>query len=274
LLAPSCVRAAADALGFPMVVKRVDGAAAVDMAILQSILDVERFVGTKSSFRGYLAEAFIHGDNYHVDGVMRDGQVLHSWPSRYLYTQWETMYRQRPNISGMLPQTHPLFDPLRRCAAATIAALPAPPGVCSFHAEFFNPEADRIVLGEIACRPGGAGIVKCYENAFGVNLYAVTLQGQAGMLQTVVVDEPSTRYGWAFFPPAVGLLRHRPLSCPLPAVRTFIHEGVPGTRYTGPHFVTDRIAEASFVVDGDDPCETLQEIVDWFDSACEWELDH
>ena len=259
----------AAAAGYPLVIKPVAGAASVGVHLLADEAALEAFLA-REGVQGYLAEGFVPGDMYHVDGIMRDGEIVHGWPSRYLYSQWETMSLARPNISGMISRRHPLFRPLHEHTARAIAALPAPPGPCAFHAELFNPSEDRVVFCEIACRPGGGGIVETYERAFGVNLYRATLLGQAGRLGRLTVAEPATLFGWAFFPPGKGVLRHLPAACPLPCVRRFAARGKAGKRYSGPAFVTDRIAELSFVISGDDPRCELERIVDWWEGATAW----
>lgn len=261
-----------EAIGFPMMIKPIDGAAAVNMSLIRNREELSTFYRLKGRCGNYLAEEFIEGDNYHVDGLMKDGLVVHSWPSRYLFTQWETMYKGRPNISGMLSPGHDLFGPLQSCAARTVEALPAPPGYCSFHAEFFNPHSNKIVLGEIACRPGGAGIVPTYQNAFGVNLQEFTLKGQAQLLDLPYIEKPGELYGWASFPPSTGILEKIPDTCDLEFVKSFSSKGMIGKSYEGPNFVTDNIAEAQFFVNGRNLLETLNRLSQWFHLNCKWEV--
>jgi hypothetical protein len=260
-------------VGYPLVLKPIDGAASVGMERVGDEDDLVRVGERLASAGALLAEAFVPGDMFHVDGLMRAGRVVHGWPSRYLYSQWETMYEARPNISGTLGPEHPLVPKLLDATAATIAALPPTANLCAFHAELFNPRGDEIVLCEIACRPGGGGIVEAYRRTFGVDLHEAALLGQAGRLEAAeqLYEGPAgTRYGWAFFPPRVGVLLDAPTQCPLPNVVRFDGRGTKGRAYPGPGFVTDRIADAAFVVTEPDPRSQLQEIVDWYEASVTW----
>lgn len=261
-------------VGYPIVIKRCDGAASIGMHVVHDGNQLNKLLRTNVVDSSCLAEGFVKGDMYHVDGFMVDGKVIHAWPSRYLHSQWETMYRSRPNISGMLGAAHPLFTALRDCTSQVVSALPPVPSACAFHCEFFNPDGNKVVLCEIACRPGGAGIVEAYEQTFGVNLYGVTLLGQSGrwINQWKANQAPLTRYGWAYFPPIRGRLLKLPRRCPLPYVVNFRAVAAPGSVFDGARFVTDHVAAMLFTIQQMDPVEQLREIDDWWNASVRWEL--
>jgi hypothetical protein len=260
----------ADEVGFPLVVKRIDGAASIGMRMVADAEALARLLRSGKIGPNHLAEGFVRGAMYHVDGMMSDGVVLHAWPSRYLFSQWETMYRGQPNISGMLSTGHPLHGPLLDATAAVVGALPPAPDPLAFHAEFFNPRGDEVVFCEIACRPGGAGIVDTYERAFGINLYRAALLGQAGRRFNVAVGRPAGLFGWAFFPPRNSKLVALPSTCPLPDVLWFETNGEAGRRFAEPRFVTDHIARMAFLVQETDPYAKLECIAKWWSRAVVW----
>ncbi|RSO37035.1 hypothetical protein DMH15_18605 [Streptomyces sp. WAC 06725] len=257
--------------GLPVVVKPADGAGSVGVRVLRD----HRAVG-ECELPGdgtWLAERFVDGVVCHVDGLMAKGEVLHGIASRYLHANLDTATHGAPSISGMLTPSDPLADRLAGATAAVVAALPAVEEVTAFHAEFFHTPDDGLLLCEIACRPGGCGIVEAYELATGVNLYAAHLRGQAGLPVGVPdQDGARSRYGWAWFPPRRGMLRHLPAACPLPRAHRFAAYGEVGTSYQGPGSSTDSVAELIFRVDGGEEVEPqLRAVEDWWSGEALWE---
>lgn len=253
--------------GLPVVVKPLDGGGSVGVEVLTDIFGLARWVCAWDG-RPRLAERWVDGPMFHVDGLMRDGTVLHAWPSSYLYTNWETVNRALPDISSMLPRDSAEFEQLLRSADAVVAALPPTPDVSPFHAEFFLSGGGEPILCEIACRAGGAGIVETYERACGVNLYAAGLLGQAG--RPVGLPGHVTRYGYAWFPAERGILARIPETCALPEVVRYQALGRVGQEYHGPACSTDRIAEAVFRVRDTAVPERMHR---WWREAVAWRTD-
>lgn len=261
--------------GFPLVLKEVDGAAAIGMSVLGDELAVEeaamRWQPGGPGGR-MLAEAWIDGDVYHVNGLMSDGLVLQSWPSRYLHTQWSNFHEATPYVSGMLHPEEPLFARLQDATTAVVAALPPAPGILPFHAELFHTPDDTVALCEIACRAGGAGIVDMHERAFGINLYRAGLLGQAGRGHEVTWHDPVTRLGYGWFPPRRGVLRTLPGHCPLPRALTYTTSATPGRRYEGPRSAVDTLSELHFTIGDDEPLvPVLHEVERWWTDAVRWD---
>ena len=105
-------------------VKAVDGVACLRQWVITDQASMPAFDDEWE--RPLLAEAWIDGDMFHVDGLMADGAVLFGWPSRYLNNQWLTHRHSAPLVSGMLPEDDPLCARLRRATADVVRALPPP----------------------------------------------------------------------------------------------------------------------------------------------------
>nr|ACH85565.1 NikS-like protein [Actinomyces sp. Lu 9419] len=256
----------AERVGCPVVVKPVDGAGSIGVRVVGD--EVAARTCELSSDRRWLAEQYLTGRLCHVDGLMAWGLVLLSRESVYLHSNLDTVARSVPSSSAMLPTEDPLAVQLRAQTAAVVAALPPVPDPTAFHAEFFA-EPGGPVLCEIACRPGGCGIVESVELSTSVNLYAAQLRGQAGLGVPLVVR--TDRFGWAWFPPRAATLRALPENCPLPGTRRWRALAEPGTRHDAPASSTDRVAELVFRLEPAADADTvLREIDAWWDAAAVW----
>jgi biotin carboxylase len=265
----------AEAHGFPLVVKRLTGGGAVGMSVLADRAELHGFLrrwtatGRPSAL---LAEAWIKGEVYHVDGVMADGVLLHGWPARYLNTQWASYHASAPLVSGLLPADDPLRRRLTGASAEVVAALPAAPGVLPFHAELFHTPDDTFVLCEIACRAGGAGIVEVHELSSGLQLHRAGLLGQAGRSEQVTWHDPAPAHGHGWFLPRAGTLRRIPERCPLPGAVRYRTSGTPGRHYPGPRSANDSVAELIFELPGAyDLTAALRTVQDWWLDAVRWD---
>ncbi|MEV6344741.1 hypothetical protein [Actinoplanes sp. NPDC051851] len=257
--------------GFPLVVKPARGVASKNTHVVRDTAHLDRVLAGLADPAGVIVEEFVHGDMWHVDGLMDDGAVVQCWPSRYLHPQWETMYHSKPNLSAMLPAGDPVGAALVRSVRAVVAALPAAPGRHPFHAEFFATAPDEPVLCEIACRAGGAGIVEAYERAFGVNLYGAAVTGQLGVPVAALAAVPEMPHGWGWFPPRAGVLTALPSSCPIPGVVAYRALAGPGQHLSSPGAVTDAVVEVCFRADPGTPVTTrLADFDAWWAREARW----
>ena len=177
---------AADELGWPVVVKPVFGSGTVGVAMVES---AGRFAEFHESPAGEtLREAGIpliaerHVDievEYHCDGIVADGGTVFAAVSRYL----------TPVLRGvggfqatcLVPADHPDATATRELHDAVVAALGMRSGVT--HLEVFKTPQGFLV-GEVAGRPGGGGIVRNIELQYGVDLWQAYLETSLGMRPT------------------------------------------------------------------------------------------
>ncbi|WP_329126888.1 ATP-grasp domain-containing protein [Streptomyces sp. NBC_01465] len=253
---------------FPVLLKPLRGAASIGIVKVGSAAEWDRALAGRAPATEYLVEKFVVGEMYHVDGLMRDGRVVQSWPSRYLYTQWETMYESRPNLSAMLAPPDPRTPLLCDAAASVVRGLPAAPELLPFHAEFFIDAGGRPVLCEIACRAGGAGITDAYELSYGLGMNEASVSDRLGMPVEPTQSPPGLLHGWGWFPPRRGVLARCPDTCGLPGARRYARKGRIGQQYAGPTAVTHSVAELVFALDDGDVEKQLREVDNWWAEEC------
>lgn len=150
------VRRAAERIGFPMIVKPVDGAGAADTFRLDSGDELERAVDALKHVAEVSCEEFIEGEEYTFDTVCADGRIL------FENVAW---YRPKPLVARQNPWISPQAVAIRDLDRPEIAAGRALGRrvleVLGFrsgfaHMEWFRTPAGEAVFGEIGGRsPGG-----------------------------------------------------------------------------------------------------------------------
>ncbi|MEU0674247.1 hypothetical protein ABZ330_15370 [Streptomyces sp. NPDC006172] len=210
--------------GFPVVVKPRLGAGAKGMAILRGPAEVTAFLDREPTSEvpylpgQWMVEDFVTADFFHVDGIMRDGRIVHAWPSAYLGSPGQRVHDKAPLGSVLLAPDDPRTALLRRMTQNVVAALPAAPHPLAFHLEAWIPPDGEPVLCEIASRAGGALIGEAYERAFGVLLAREGLRGQCGLPLELTAQPtaPSAPLGWALLPYGSNGFVPPSDSCPVP----------------------------------------------------------
>ncbi|MCY4560311.1 MAG: ATP-grasp domain-containing protein [Chloroflexi bacterium] len=265
--------------GFPVVVKPRAGGGSVGVSVLSSPSEMHTFLNrwTAQQATGvqtpFLVEAWVDGGFYTLDGLMMGGRILQVWPSRTT-ANFEAVSGNSLLNSWMLSPDDPLKSTISCFVSQVIATLPAIDEITAFHAEVFEQPDGKLTLCEIACRPGGCGHVPVYEHAFGINLYAETLRGQAGLPRDLrSLEEIQSRSGgFIWFPPKPGKLKFIPTVCPLPGVLRYSASATVGAYYGAPRSVADNIAQAFLTGAPDsDIAPIVQNVGNWWTHRCLWE---
>jgi biotin carboxylase len=150
------IRAAAERLGYPLIVKPIAGAGSADTHRVDGPSDLERVIRLVAHVAEVSVEEFIEGEEYTFDTICGDGQIL------YFNMSW---YRPPPLIARsqewVSPQTMVLRDvdaphlaAGREMGRAVLRALGLRTGFT--HMEWFRKADGEAVFGEIAARPPGA----------------------------------------------------------------------------------------------------------------------
>ncbi|MCA2976933.1 MAG: ATP-grasp domain-containing protein [Myxococcaceae bacterium] len=169
----SDAKAFAERVGFPLVLKPVQGMGAKSTF---RIRNVGQLLHTLNSLgvghgREVLAEEFLRGREFSFETITVGGQVkLHSI-SQYLPTCLEAVENPWIQWCCLLPRdvTGPTFDRARRIGWAAIEALGLEDGVT--HMEWFERPDGSLAIGEIAQRPPGANISLMTGLAHDFDLY-------------------------------------------------------------------------------------------------------
>lgn len=153
------VRAGVEQVGYPAIVKPIDGAGSMDTFRVDDAQELERALARLTHIAEVNVEEFIDGEEFTYDTICHDGRILYEHVG---------FYRPRPLIARsnewISPQTLSLRDidtPWVRDGVAlghgVLEALGFRSGFT--HMEWYRKADGEVVFGEIGARPPGARTV-------------------------------------------------------------------------------------------------------------------
>jgi hypothetical protein len=259
-------------VGFPVIIKPVDGAGSLNTFVIHGRDDLTRFLD-RGEIEGYEIEEFIRGEMYTVDGLYHDGRFVVSWASRYV-NDCLSFHRGQQASQVQLGDGHPLAGRLHDFVARLFQVMPMPE-LTTFHAEVFHTQADRLVLCEVASRTGGGGINELGVHRFGFNVHHAWIKGQCGILDDVLQPPPrpsAELFGFVQIPPRPGKLAGMPERIPFEWVAEYSPEDVVGKRFEALAESSDKVA--TVLVGGsseDEVVRRMDMVTKWMDESCRWE---
>lgn len=222
----------------------------------------------------YMAEKFVQGDVYHVDGIIHNGEIVFICASKYLNEPIK--YHNKGYLgSYVLDPTNPLALRLYKMTEQLISVMDTPQNT-TFHAEWFHTPHNEIILCEIASRTGGGKIVQNIYESYQIHLDQAFVQSQCGLSLSLpkTKDEikPQKLSGWVKIPPKQGVF----ISAPLAQLPVWVKEyqllAQPGQSYTTPNGIREYIA--AFIVEGDSELEVYEKLIqiaEWFHQMSSWQ---
>lgn len=165
------VRAASEEVGYPLVLKPIAGAGCADTYVVASRAELEAALPRLGGVSEASCEEYIEGDELTYDTICLRGEPMMENVSLYLPKPLEASKVEwispisisvrdlsRPDLAGGLA-----------LGRAALSALGMEDGFT--HMEWYRTASGEAVFGEIACRPGGAGLVDQMNYTSDVDLY-------------------------------------------------------------------------------------------------------
>lgn len=232
--------------GFPVVVKPTDGMGSSGVSVLRSWQAVDDFVsgGFPS---GLMAETFVDGPMYEVDGLSVDGAVEFLSVGRYI----DGCLAFKDGVGlflELVSRDEEIFQRIRQFFLSVWAAFPAPP-VTTFHCEVFHTPSDELVFGEIASRTAGARISECIRVSYGIDLDKTATQLSVGLPaeDLPALAQPRVLSAVYLIPKrSAALVRHID-EFPFPWVAEYQPRVKAGTVISGPQHSVDTIGSVVFI---------------------------
>ncbi len=165
------VWAAADRLGFPLIVKPIDGAGAADTYRADSAVELDAILPMLRHVPQVSVEEFVDAEEFTYDTICANGRVL------FENICW---YRPRPLLTKMHEWISPVTMALRdldapdlqggrALGAAVLEVLGFRDGFT--HMEWYRKADGEVVFGEIGARPPGARTVDVMNYATDSDLF-------------------------------------------------------------------------------------------------------
>jgi hypothetical protein len=266
----------AEAHGFPVVVKPVDGAGGKDTAIIRDAAALTRYLEAGVA-PNMMVESFVEGEMFHVDAFVVDGEIKLSAVSKYVGSALSFQDNQAWG-SYVLPDRSPLVPRMTRLTQELVAALPAPE-LMVVHAEIWLTPRGDLVACEIASRTGGSLIPKNIARARHFDLNEIWVKAQAGLpweslAQAALVKPAEDVKAFVIIPPRAGVL----LGVDARGLPDFVDEyrlsARPGERIEQAQKQADCLA--SFMITAKDEAEAaarLEALAEWFEERAAWALE-
>jgi glutathione synthase/RimK-type ligase-like ATP-grasp enzyme len=187
----------AEQLGYPLIVKPVDGAASIGVHLVATPAQLQALLA-EVELDGYEIEEYIQGEVYHVDGfVDAQGRVAFQVVSRYVNSCLD--FAQAKPLGSVVVQRSALRERIEQFSIRCLQALGL--NLTAFHLELFITATQEPVFLEVGARVGGSEVPHLIKQLFGVNLYEYWLRSLGGeVLPPPQVPDDHPSGGWLVIP--------------------------------------------------------------------------
>ena len=182
-------------VGLPFVLKPKDSAGAFGVHVIRNQHDYDDVINTSNIGLGYEYETFVEGKLYHVDLLIKNGEVCFQAACEYSFPNLDFQFG-KPCLSLVLEESHELYAQLTNFAAFAVKSLGLKNGPS--HVEIFVKESGELVFLEAACRTPGAIMVPIYQAQFDMNMIEMALDIECGLDIAEIVKNDSYCMGGIF----------------------------------------------------------------------------
>lgn len=153
----------------PLIVKPRYGAGTQLTKLISTDKEYYQFQSSwrPGSPRSFVAESLAHGDEYILDGIVQNGEIVFASVSKYLVAPLDAVTSDKPYCIVSVEDSTAAAQRIHSLGDAAIIALGAPEGI--FHLEAFD-DGSRAQFSECALRRGGAMQQELVLAKHGVNL--------------------------------------------------------------------------------------------------------
>jgi biotin carboxylase len=164
-------RAAADRIGYPLVLKPIAGAGSADTYKIDDAVELDRVLDRMNHVREASCEEYVTGDEYTFDTVSIAGVPAFENIAQYLPKPIEARSNEwiSPVIITLRDMAAPHLHPGIALGRRVLGALGMGDGFT--HMGWFRTADGEAVFGEIGCRPGGAFLVDQMNYTCDIDLF-------------------------------------------------------------------------------------------------------
>ena len=170
------VWAAAERVGYPLIVKPIDGAGSADTYRVGSAVELDAILPMIRHLPQVSVEEFIDGEEFTYDTICAGGQVLFENICQYHPRPLETKMHEwiSPVTVALRDLDAPGLQGGRALGTSVIKALGFTDGFT--HMEWYRKADGEVVFGEIGARPPGARTVDVMNYATDADLFTAWAQ--------------------------------------------------------------------------------------------------
>lgn len=256
--------------GFPIVIKPRMGMGGRDTTILNNITELKEYL-KKGIPTGMMAETFIFGEMYHINGLIINYKPEYISIGKYVNDCLDFQEKKGTGSTITSPDSD-MYLLLKNYINEVIDCLPSPQ-FSAFHCEVFITPDNQVIFCEIASRAAGGRITEAIRQTFGLDINEAFVRLTAGLNVEVpsIQEKPSKLHGEYEIPKNKGILEFIPNELPFEWITEYICKGKIGKRYDDMLTVSDGIG--SVVVEGeteDIVIERILHIEKWFQHEIKW----
>lgn len=165
------VHAAAEAIGYPLVIKPISGAGSADTHHVADGRALAEILPQLRHVREASCEEYVTGEEFTYDTLCVDGRPVYENVAQYLPKPIEARSEEwiSPVIITVRDLSQPRLGPGIELGRSVLGALGMGDGFT--HMEWFLTPKGEAVFGEIGCRPGGAHLVDQMNYTSDVDLF-------------------------------------------------------------------------------------------------------
>ncbi|WP_428241205.1 ATP-grasp domain-containing protein [Gynuella sp.] len=172
-----------------IIIKPVDGSGSKSVTEINSSDDLADWYTRTRDVSGYEAEEFIEGTLYHINAIVRDGEILLSAVAPYIPNAANIDFTSGKPMISVLELDGSVKEKMDRYSEQVIQTLGIKNGITHMEC-FLTPEED-VVFCEIAARQAGGGLILMIEAQYQVNYVEAMMLIEAGFGEQVVVATPA-----------------------------------------------------------------------------------
>lgn len=164
-------RAAAERIGYPLIIKPIDGAGSANTYRLESNAELERVLPRLDRVPVVSVEEFVEGEEFTYDTICVRGRPVYENVAQYLPRPLiaRSVHDLSPVICTVRDLQQPALQRGLQLGRGVLEALGMGTGFT--HLEWYRKADGEVVLGEVGCRVGGARLVDQMNYTSDCDLY-------------------------------------------------------------------------------------------------------
>ncbi len=164
-------RAAAERIGYPLIIKPIDGAGSANTYRLESKAELEQVLPRLDRVPVVSVEEFVDGEEFTYDTICVRGRPVYENVAQYLPRPLvaRSVHDLSPVICTVRDLEQPGLQPGLRLGRGVLEALGMGTGFT--HLEWYRKADGEVVFGEVGCRVGGARLVDQMNYTSDCDLY-------------------------------------------------------------------------------------------------------